>query len=118
MFAYDTLVDQFLSAERNRRDDAYGGPLEGRARLAREILHALRAEVGPERLLGITVTAAMDGYEEAVAHLSADCEVDYVGVGHGNYEEPFLIVPADGAPARPRRAVRRARQARRARSSR
>ena len=35
----------------------------------------------------------MEGYEEAVAHLSADCEIDYVGVGHGNYEAPFLIVP-------------------------
>ena len=43
----------------------------GRARLAREILLALRAEVGPDRLLGITVTAAMEGYEEAVAHLAA-----------------------------------------------
>jgi 2,4-dienoyl-CoA reductase-like NADH-dependent reductase (Old Yellow Enzyme family) len=93
MFAYDTLVDQFLSAERNRRSDAYGGPLEGRARLAREILNALRDVVGPERILGITVTAAMAGYEEAVAHLAARCEIDYVGVGHGNYEEPFLIVP-------------------------
>ena len=93
MFAYDTLVDQFLSAQRNHRSDGYGGALEGRARLAREILQALRAEVGGERLLGITVTAAMEGYEEAVAHLSAECEIDYVGVGHGNYEAPFLIVP-------------------------
>ncbi len=93
MFAYDTLVDQFLSAQRNPRTDDYGGPLERRARLAREILLALRAEVGPDRLLGITVTAAMEGYEEAVAHLAARCEIDYVGVGHGNYEQPFLIVP-------------------------
>lgn len=93
MFAYDTLVDQFLSARRNRRTDAYGGALEQRARLACEILLALRAEVGPERLLGITVSAAMEGYEEAVAYLSAHCEIDYVGVGHGNYEAPFLIVP-------------------------
>ena len=93
MFAYDTLVDQFLSAERNRRADSYGGSLEDRARLAREILQALRVEIGPERLLGITVTAAMEGYEEAVAHLSAQCDIDYVGVGHGNYEVPFLIVP-------------------------
>jgi 2,4-dienoyl-CoA reductase-like NADH-dependent reductase (Old Yellow Enzyme family) len=113
MFAYDTLVDQFLSAERNRRDDAYGGALAGRARLAREILHALRAELGPDRLLGITVTAAMEGYEEAVAHLAAECDIDYAGVGHGNYELPFLIVPpmevepGHGVPfaARARRAA-------------
>jgi 2,4-dienoyl-CoA reductase-like NADH-dependent reductase (Old Yellow Enzyme family)/thioredoxin reductase len=99
MFAYDTLVDQFLSAERNRRTDAYGGSLEARARLAREILHALRAEIGPDRLLGVTVTAAMEGYEEALAHLSAECDIDYAGVGHGSYEQPFLIVPPmDFAP--------------------
>jgi 2,4-dienoyl-CoA reductase-like NADH-dependent reductase (Old Yellow Enzyme family) len=93
MFAYDTLVDQFLSAQRNRRTDGYGGGLRQRARLACEILRALRAEVGAERLLGITVSAAMEGYEEAVAYLSEHCEIDYVGVGHGNYEAPFLIVP-------------------------
>ena len=93
MFAYDTLVDQFLSAERNHRTDAYGGALAGRARLAREILTALRTELGPDRLLGITVTAAMPGYEEAVAHLAAECDVDYAGIGHGNYEQPHLIVP-------------------------
>ena len=73
--------------------DGYGGGLRQRARLACEILGALRAEVGAERLLGITVSAAMEGYEEAVAYLSERCEIDYVGVGHGNYEEPFLIVP-------------------------
>jgi 2,4-dienoyl-CoA reductase-like NADH-dependent reductase (Old Yellow Enzyme family) len=93
MFAYDTLVDQFLSAERNRRSDGYGGELGGRARLAREILGALRAEIGPERLLGITVTAALTGYEAAVAHLAETCDIDYVGVGHGNYELPYLLMP-------------------------
>jgi 2,4-dienoyl-CoA reductase-like NADH-dependent reductase (Old Yellow Enzyme family) len=93
MFAYDTLVDQFLSPVRNRRTDAYGGPLENRARLAAAILDALRAEVGPDRLVGLTVTAALPGYEEAVAHLTARCEIDYVGVGHGNYEQPHLVVP-------------------------
>ena len=37
MFAYDTLVDQFLSAERNHRDDGYGGALDGpRAPRARD----------------------------------------------------------------------------------
>jgi NADPH-dependent 2,4-dienoyl-CoA reductase/sulfur reductase-like enzyme len=113
MFAYDTLVDQFLSAERNHRSDAYGGEPAGRARLAREILQALRAEIGPDRLLGITVTAAMEGYEHAVAHLASACDIDYAGVGHGNYELPFLVVPpmeiepGHGVPfaARARRAA-------------
>lgn len=93
MFAYDTLVDQFLSPVRNRREDAYGGPLENRARLAVAVLGALRDAIGPDRLLGMTVTAALPGYEEAVAELTSRCDVDYVGVGHGNYEQPHLVVP-------------------------
>ncbi len=93
MFAYDTLVDQFLATARNRRTDGYGGDLPGRARLAVEILRALRAEVGPDRLLGLTLTAALDGYEEVAAYLTAQCDVDYVGIGHGNYERPYLVVP-------------------------
>jgi 2,4-dienoyl-CoA reductase-like NADH-dependent reductase (Old Yellow Enzyme family) len=93
MFAYDTLVDQFLSPVRNRREDAYGGPLENRARLSARVLDPLREELGPDRLLGLTVTAAMPGYEEIVAHLTARCDIDYVGVGHGNYEQPHLVVP-------------------------
>lgn len=113
MFAYDTLVDQFLATRRNPRTDGYGGELAGRARLAREILTALRAELGPDRLLGITVTAALADYEAVVAHLAASCEIDYCGIGHGNYELPFLIVPpmeiapGHGVPfaARARRAA-------------
>ena len=34
MFAYDTLVDGFMSEARNRRADGYGGSLENRMRLA------------------------------------------------------------------------------------
>ena len=61
MFAYDTLVDGFMSAARNRRADGYGGSLEGRMRLAREILDALRSEIGDAPLLGVTVTASHAG---------------------------------------------------------
>lgn len=41
------LIHQFLSPLTNRREDAYGGSLENRARLCLEILDAIRAEVGP-----------------------------------------------------------------------
>ena len=93
MFAYDTLVDQFLDPGRNHRTDGYGGDLPGRARLAVEILTALREAVGPERLLGVTLTAATPGYPDAAAHLAAACDLDYVGVGNGNYESLHLIIP-------------------------
>jgi 2,4-dienoyl-CoA reductase-like NADH-dependent reductase (Old Yellow Enzyme family)/thioredoxin reductase len=93
MFAYDTLVDGFMSETRNRRADGYGGSLENRMRLAREILDALRDALGPEPLLGVTLTASMPGYVEAAAHLRERCDVDYFGIGNGDYDHLELLMP-------------------------
>jgi 2,4-dienoyl-CoA reductase-like NADH-dependent reductase (Old Yellow Enzyme family) len=93
MFAYDTLVDGFMSESRNGRSDAYGGSFENRMRLARELLDALRTEIGDESLLGVTVTASMPGYADAVAYLSERCDVDYFGIGNGNYDNLDLLMP-------------------------
>ena len=93
MFAYDTLVDGFMSEARNRRSDEYGGSLENRMRVAREILDTLRAAIGDEPLLGVTVTASMPGYVEAVAHLAERCDVDYFGIGNGDYDSLDLLMP-------------------------
>lgn len=43
------LIDQFLRAGSNHRDDAYGGPIASRTRFLEEVLAAVVAEVGPER---------------------------------------------------------------------
>ncbi|WP_028115491.1 NADPH-dependent 2,4-dienoyl-CoA reductase [Ferrimonas senticii] len=40
------LLNQFLCARTNKRDDDYGGSLENRARLPLEIVRAIRAKVG------------------------------------------------------------------------
>jgi thioredoxin reductase len=93
MFAYDTLVDGFMSSARNRRSDRYGGSFENRMRLAVEILQALRETVGDEHLLGVTLTSSMPEYVEAAAHLTARCDLDYVAIGNGNYEASYLIIP-------------------------
>ena len=93
MFAYDTLVDGFMSEARNRRADGYGGSLENRMRLPREILDALRDALGPEPLLGVTLTASMPGYVEAAAHLQERCDVDYFGIGNGDYDHLELLMP-------------------------
>ena len=46
--AHGYLLDQFLWAETNRREDQYGGPsLAERARYSAEIVAAIRAAVGP-----------------------------------------------------------------------
>ncbi len=43
------LIDQFLRDGSNRRTDAYGGPIENRIRLLREVTSALADAVGPDR---------------------------------------------------------------------
>jgi N-ethylmaleimide reductase len=44
------LIDQFLRDGSNQRTDDYGGSLENRSRLLREVLHAVCEAVGPERV--------------------------------------------------------------------
>jgi N-ethylmaleimide reductase len=44
------LIDQFLRDGSNQRTDEYGGSLENRSRLLREVLQAVCEAVGPERV--------------------------------------------------------------------
>jgi 2,4-dienoyl-CoA reductase-like NADH-dependent reductase (Old Yellow Enzyme family) len=43
------LIDQFLRDNSNFRDDDYGGPIENRIRLLREVATAVAGEVGADR---------------------------------------------------------------------
>jgi 2,4-dienoyl-CoA reductase-like NADH-dependent reductase (Old Yellow Enzyme family) len=96
MFAYDTLVDGFMAARWNHREDGYGGPLLNRMRLAREILAMLRAAIGPDRLLGVTLSAGLEEYVQAAEHLAAYCDLDYLAIGNGSYDAPHLLIPPMG----------------------
>lgn len=46
--AHGYLLDQFLWAQTNRRDDEYGGSLEARAAFPARVVRAVRDAVGPE----------------------------------------------------------------------
>jgi 2,4-dienoyl-CoA reductase-like NADH-dependent reductase (Old Yellow Enzyme family) len=93
MFAYDTLIDAFFDPRRNRREDAYGGSFENTARLAVEILRAVRDAIGDDALLGVTVSVRAPEFERLVTHLHAECDLDYMGVGNGDYQHTELIIP-------------------------
>lgn len=54
--AHGYLLTQFESAVENRRTDAWGGPLAGRARLMREVTRAVRASVPSTFTVGVRVS--------------------------------------------------------------
>lgn len=53
--AHGYLITQFLSAH-NQRSDGWGGDLVGRARLAREVMRAVRAATRPSFTVGIRLS--------------------------------------------------------------
>jgi 2,4-dienoyl-CoA reductase-like NADH-dependent reductase (Old Yellow Enzyme family) len=59
--AHGYLIDQFLNPARNRREDAYGGSLQRRARLLYEVYEAVRGAVGPGFPVFVKMSAH-DGY--------------------------------------------------------
>ncbi|WP_176012392.1 NADH:flavin oxidoreductase [Victivallis sp. Marseille-Q1083] len=55
--AHGYLISQFLSPYYNRRSDAYGGTLQNRSRLLREIYEAVRREVGGDYPVAIKINS-------------------------------------------------------------
>lgn len=55
------LIHQFLNPATNRRTDAYGGSVDKRFRLLREICQAVRREAGDDFLFGVRLSA-VDNY--------------------------------------------------------
>lgn len=51
--AHQHLIDQFWSPRTNFRTDEWGGSLENRMRFGREVLQAVRAEVGADFVVGL-----------------------------------------------------------------
>ncbi len=90
------LINQFLSPYFNHRPDKYGGSLENRVRLAREILTSIREHVGP----GFPIEMRMSGAElfeggydvqegARIAHALEDL-VDLIHVSAGSYQFGFF----------------------------
>ncbi len=90
------LINQFLSPWFNKREDEYGGCLENRVRFAREILTAIRENVGPSfpielRMSGSELFEGGYDLEEGcrIAHALEDY-VDLIHVSAGSYQFGFF----------------------------
>ena len=95
------LLNQFLSPATNHRNDAFGGSLENRLRIVREILDATRQETGPDMIVGVRINSD-DGHEgglrpddwvEIARQLEATGHLDYISCTHGTYLNRMLIYP-------------------------
>ncbi|MED4584904.1 NADH:flavin oxidoreductase [Brevibacillus choshinensis] len=99
--AHGHLLHQFLSPLSNQRTDEYGGSLENRLRIIREVLEAIREEVGSDYPVQVRVSAsdfAEGGLSPVdVAHALTYLEgfIDAVHVSAGG---TLAVAPlADGA---------------------
>jgi len=95
------LLDQFMSPDINKRTDEYGGSLEGRLRLAKEIREAIYKRVG--QALPVTFRVTVDHKVEGFRTLSEGLEIckmleafgyDGLHVDAGRYEAAKWLFPS------------------------
>lgn len=103
--AHGYLLGQFLSPTSNLRDDEYGGDVEGRARLTREVVAAVRAVIPKEMPLVLRVSAhewVPDGVtvEDTIAALRTIDGVDLISVSSGG-NHPAQKIPSEPGYQRP-----------------
>ncbi|KDN98741.1 MULTISPECIES: NADH:flavin oxidoreductase/NADH oxidase family protein [Pseudomonas] len=95
--AHGYLLSQFLSPLSNKRNDAWGGSLENRARLLLEIVKAVRAVVAPQFAVAVKLNSAdfqRGGFSaddaRQVVQLLNGLGVDLVELSGGSYEAPAM----------------------------
>ncbi|HWA60474.1 MAG TPA: NADH:flavin oxidoreductase [Caulobacteraceae bacterium] len=81
--AHGYVLCQFLSPEINRREDPWGGSLENRTRLIRDIIKGVRARTRPDFNLGIRLSPERFGLKlgeirDFAAELMAGGQLDYI----------------------------------------
>ncbi|MGO1120599.1 oxidoreductase [Rhodovibrionaceae bacterium A322] len=80
------LLSQFLNPNINRREDDYGGSFENRLRIFKEVLAAVRLQVGPDFVVGLRISGDEKDHEGLTeadslkAIVALEPELDYVNV--------------------------------------
>ncbi len=96
--AHGYLLSSFLSPVTNQRQDAWGGPLENRARFLMESIRAVRRAVGPDYPVAVKLNSddfrkGGFSHEEClqVVQWLNDEGVDLLEISGGTYEQPRLL---------------------------
>jgi 2,4-dienoyl-CoA reductase-like NADH-dependent reductase (Old Yellow Enzyme family) len=95
--AHGYLISQFLSPAANQRDDEWGGDPERRRRFLLEVTRAVRAAIGPDRILAIKLNSSdfqRGGFTEeesldVITQLDAE-SLDLLEISGGTYESPAM----------------------------
>ncbi|HSF93417.1 MAG TPA: FAD-dependent oxidoreductase [Thermohalobaculum sp.] len=99
--AYHGFVDQFWTPWSNRRTDRWGGSLENRTRVSREIMSRIRKTCGDDFIVGLAVNDEPDvpaalsreSLSEIVALHDREDMMDYVTCGVGSYFDFYKLMP-------------------------
>jgi mycofactocin system FadH/OYE family oxidoreductase 2 len=100
--SHSSIVRGFLSPATNRRADGYGGSLENRARLLREIVAAVRGVIGSGLGLGVRLCGdelieggtTIEETVEVARMVEADGHVDYVNTSIGVATATLFMIEA------------------------
>eukprot|EP00008_Paramoeba_atlantica_P004605 CAMPEP_0201488096 /NCGR_PEP_ID=MMETSP0151_2-20130828/16859_1 /ASSEMBLY_ACC=CAM_ASM_000257 /TAXON_ID=200890 /ORGANISM="Paramoeba atlantica, Strain 621/1 / CCAP 1560/9" /LENGTH=451 /DNA_ID=CAMNT_0047873315 /DNA_START=66 /DNA_END=1421 /DNA_ORIENTATION=- len=91
--AHGYLISEFLSPRTNKRTDKWGGSLENRSRLLREILEQVRFAVGPSFPICVKMNSAdfqRGGFDEEdavqVIRMLEQQKIDLLEISGGTYE--------------------------------
>ncbi|MBZ0129701.1 MAG: FAD-dependent oxidoreductase [Rhodobacteraceae bacterium] len=99
--AYHGMLDQFWTPFSNQRDDRWGGSLDNRTRMSREVLHRIRKMCGEDFIVGLAISDQPDipahlsreALAEIIALHDREGAMDYVTVGSGSYFDFYKLLP-------------------------
>jgi len=100
--SHSSIVRQFLSRNTNHRTDGYGGSLENRMRLLREIIAAIRAVVGRSYVISVRLCGdelirdgiTIDETVEVARILEADGHIDCINTSIGTATQTLYMIEA------------------------
>ena len=100
--AYHGMLDQFWTPFSNKRDDKWGGSLENRTRMSREVLRRIRKLCGDDFIVGlsvndqpdVSVALSRESLAEIIEVHDREEAMDYVTCGTGSYFDFFKIIPS------------------------
>ena len=101
--AHGYLLSNFLSSTVNVRDDKWGGSIQNRSRIIKEIIKQVREKLGPEMIVGIKINSSdfqkggltEEECTEVLKELDANPLLDFVELSGGSFENPKVMESAE-----------------------